>query len=680
MRSSYKKYFKYLFLLTLVCGSFRVSASIVNGTIDQTNHNAQVCENAPCTTTSTSPVNFGYFTTSQASPFNVHVTDTELTGFIWGKSFGWAVLNCANTVMNNTPPGGVPGSGCNTTNGEFKVHNDNNGNLYGWAWGEDTGWINFNSIVNCDADNNGFIDVVCDGDNATAVVVDFKVTINSSGQFLGYAWSENHGYIKFDCTSGVNYCVQTDWRPRNTRPQCSDGIDNDADGVTDSADSGCINNGVYDPTDTLEYGGCTYNCNPPPCTINCTPPPCTVNCTPPPCVGAACNPPPPPCTVNCNPPPPPCINCTPPPPPCVNCNPPPPPCINCHTPPPPSCTGALCNPNLPPPVRKAIDTISRILKNKTVNTTAKVVTTGGALVGAVLAFSTAVFSSPLTFSEIFLIPIRLWSLLMAALGLKKRNRPWGIVYDSITKQPLDPAYVVLLDLAGNEVATSITDIDGRYGFLVPAGQYTLIAHKTNYEFPSRKLAGHESDELYADLYESGVITIAEGGVITKNIPMDPLNFDWNEFAKRDQKLMKFYSSRDIWITRFTNILFYFGFTLTTLALIVTPETYNIVTFSVYVVLFALKHTILRPRPFGRLTHKGSGIPLSFAIIRVYAADINREVTKKVADKTGKYYCLIPNGKYYVKIEQKNPDESYSPLYTSAPFEVKNGYINKKFEL
>jgi len=271
-------------------------------------------------------------------------------------------------------------------------------------------------------------------------------------------------------------------------------------------------------------------------------------------------------------------------------------------------------------------------------------------------------------------------LLLAALGLKKRNRPWGIVYDSVTKQPLDPAYVILLDLAGNEVTTSITDIDGRYGFLVPAGQYTMIAHKTNYEFPSRKLAGHESDELYTDLYESGIIIVAEGGVITKNIPMDPLNFDWNEFAKRDQKLMKFYSTRDIWITRFTNILFYFGFALTTLAIIVNPTTYNIVTFSVYIVLFALKHTILKPRPFGRLTRKGSGIPLSFAVVRVFSADIDREVTKKVADKTGKYYCLVPNGRYYVKIEQKNTDESYSPIYTSAPFEVKNGYINKKFEI
>ncbi len=35
-------------------------------------------------------------------------------------------------------------------------------------------------------------------------------------------------------------------------PQCSDTVDNDGDGVIDARDPGCINNGVYDPTDDDE--------------------------------------------------------------------------------------------------------------------------------------------------------------------------------------------------------------------------------------------------------------------------------------------------------------------------------------------------------------------------------------------------------------------------------------------
>jgi hypothetical protein len=89
---------------------------------------------------------------------------------------------------------------------------------------------------------------------------------------------------------------------------------------------------------------------------------------------------------------------------------------------------------------------------------------------------------------------------------------------------------------------------------------------------------------------------------------------------------------------------------------------------------------LKPRAFGNIKEIGTKNPLSFAIIRVFFAGGDHEVIYKVADKTGKYYCLVPNGKYYTKIEIKNPDESYSLVHTSEPIEVKNGYINKKFEV
>ncbi len=690
MKVIYKTYLKYLFLFILLCGSFTVSASIISGTIDQTNRNAQVCENILCSITSTSPVNFGFFTdppTTNASSYIVHVTDTQLTGFIWGKSFGWVVLNCLDTT-----------SGC-ASNPQLRVANDNNGHLSGYAWGQTSGWINFGPFLNS---------------------VTSPISINSSGEFNGYAWSQNHGWIKFDC-SDSNYCVKTDWRPRNTRPQCSDGIDNDTDSAIDSNDSGChtdgnsSNSGSYDPTDNSEVtggpGGCTVNCDPPTfCELNpsdpsCLPPPfCSTHPTDPSCLafcvthpndsscrnphdggggvhicsnnfdddgdglvdlddpGCANDPngdsenPPTFCSLHPND---------------AICNPPNNFCAIHPTD--PSCVGST-------PIKTPIDKISGLNGKEIAKIAVPIIVATGALSGVLLSFLTSIFASPLTFSEIFLIPLRLWSLFLAALGIKKRNRPWGTVYDSVTKQPLDPAYVMLTDLQGKEVSTSITDISGRYGFLVPPGQYRMIANKTNYTFPSKKLQTQISDEVYQDLYFGDIIDIAEGQVITKNIPMDAINFDWNEFAKRKQDLVKFYSRRDIWITRISNILFALGFAVTTVAVLVSPKIYNIITFAVYVLIFILKHTILKPRPFGTLVYKGTSVPLAFAIVRVYTVGSDREVIKKVSDRTGKYYCLVPNGAYYVKIEVKNNDGSYSSAYTSTPFEVKDGFLRKKFEI
>jgi hypothetical protein len=512
------------------------------------------------------------------------------------------------------------------------VTNTSSGVLGGYAWGENSGWINF-------APTNG------------------GVTINSTGQFAGYAWAQNYGWIKFDC-SVTNACLVTDWRPLSVR----------GSGTTSGSSS---TSSTTSPSET----------------------------TP--------TPPAPPEEI----PPAPIVEEVPPTPPVEDI--PQTPLVDTPFPP---AVDTLINSisnitqnfyssvsqtfgykldtnlvivkdivnktskNLVLNLSKTKNKISEIESTPVVNITSKVVTTTGAISGASISIASVLFANPLSFSELFLIPFRIWSLILAAFGIKKRNVPWGTVYDSTTKQPLDPAYVILQDLSGNEIATSITDLDGRYGFLVPPGKYRMIANKTNYEFPSKKLSGKTEDELYPELYFNEIIDVVEGGVISKNIPMDSLKFDWNEFAKKDQNLMKFFSKRDLWIFRVSNILFAFGFFVTIVAVIGSPAFYNIAILAVYVTLFVLKKTILKPRAYGYIQQKETKDILSFAILRVFFVDSSNEIIHKVADKTGKYYCIIGNGKYYVKIEKKNADESYTLVHTSEPIEVKNGYLNKRFEV
>ena len=50
------------------------------------------------------------------------------------------------------------------------------------------------------------------------------------------------------------------------------------------------------------------------------------------------------------------------------------------------------------------------------------------------------------------------------------------------------------------------------------------------------------------------------------------------------------------------------------------------------------------------------------------------------DKNGKYFCLIPNGNYYVKIEKKNSNGDYTHVLTSEPIEIKKGYLDINFEV
>jgi len=320
--------------------------------------------------------------------------------------------------------------------------------------------------------------------------------------------------------------------------------------------------------------------------------------------------------------------------------------------------------------KKIVESPAGSVVTKTITTVG--VVGGGVAVTSVLAINgTAV-------ADILLLPFRLWGLLLSALGLKKRNRPWGTIYDSVTKQPLDPAYVTLKKLHSKEENTSITDLDGRYGFLTSPGKYIITVNKTNYVFPSKKMHGKTEDILYSNLYFGEEIKIDKAGtIISKNIPLDPIKFDWNEFAKNKKKLMKFYSQREKMIKIMTDWIFRIGFVISIISLFLVAAPYNLIILGLYLLLTAFRKFGLKQRAIGALTEK-NGDPLSFAVIRVFDSELKVEITNKVANKIGRYYCLVNNGKYYVKIEKKNNDESYTEILTSEVFKVENGIINKNF--
>lgn len=646
-------------------------ASTTLGTIDPNNtgHYKALIENSGLGAANT--INFGAFTI-QASK-NITVSSSELRGYAWGDGVGWIVVNCLDTS-----------SGCSSTNSNFKVANDGSGNLSGYAWGENTGWINFGPFSNATTSrvkiSNGL----------------FGGTIASAG----YAWAQNFGWIKFDCSSAAS-CVETDWRPvtppggggggptGGTAMACNDHLDNDGDGLIDyPSDTGCSGPLDNDETNTI--------IPPDTCATNpslCVPPPdiCVTNpslCTPPPTPTCATNPalcpPPVDCTTNpslCVPPPDTCATnpslCTPPPTFCQqnptdpSCTtpPPPPPTTGCSTDP------AGCVPTTPTtPTGGTIKTLSASFGGRLASFV-------GLAAVPIASAATYFMLNPFSFVDIGLWIARLWSLFLVFLGIKKKSNPWGTVYDSVTKQPIDPAYVVLYDMEGKEIATSITDIEGRYGFAVPAGTYTIVANKTNFEFPSKKLAGKTEDELYRDLYFGGPITVTEeGGIIAKNIPLDALNFDWNEYAKGEQHRLRHFHRQDVLIARISNVFFVFGFIVTGVSVLVSPTVFNVSLMSLYILIAVARIIGLQSHPKGSVKDFVTGTALPFSIVRVYSNTTHQEVLKRVADQMGKFYALVANGDYRVTVDRKNPDATYTSNYIPDPVPVRHGYLKEEFRI
>lgn len=156
------KYIK-LSILSLSLALCTASAAVDAGHIDSVSHYVKVCHDVSCS--SYGNINFLPTQTSTSSP--VVITDTSITGYLWGDELGW--INLAPT-----------GAGVTV--------DPNTGMLYGTAFSQSAGWINFRPT------NGG-------------------VSINSNGEFVGFAWNGGQygGWIKFDCSVSAS-CVKTDWR------------------------------------------------------------------------------------------------------------------------------------------------------------------------------------------------------------------------------------------------------------------------------------------------------------------------------------------------------------------------------------------------------------------------------------------------------------------------------------
>jgi hypothetical protein len=303
----------------------------------------------------------------------------------------------------------------------------------------------------------------------------------------------------------------------------------------------------------------------------------------------------------------------------------------------------------------------------------------GALVGWG-AFAAMAVPGATSASGLLLALKRLWDMLLVALNVRKR-RPWGVVYDSVTKRPLDPAAIVLIDEQGKELHTSYTDFDGRYGFLVSPGTYHLRVTKNDYAFPSTRLAGKTGDELYTNLYFGGPVTVtAEGATILNNIPLDPLDFDFKEVARQNTKTFRYYSESMRVFAFLMLWLFRLGFVFALYAAITTPTFLDLGLVVLYSIVGVLRLSGFGPRPFGFLTDSHTGNPLAYAIVTIREATMPQDTVRTVADRLGRYYALVTNGRYVVDIAKKQENESYVEVYTSPVLQVKRGVVAQDFRV
>jgi len=250
------------------------------------------------------------------------------------------------------------------------------------------------------------------------------------------------------------------------------------------------------------------------------------------------------------------------------------------------------------------------------------------------------------FSQIFLY-LRFLFTQPLMLFRRRKRKAWGVVYNSLTKLPLDLVIMRLIDVnTGRIVQSRVTDKDGRYAFLVEPGKYKIEINQPNFKYPSAFLSSFKEDYPFADLYHGEIIDVQEkGSSVTPNIPMDPAG----ETMSAKKILQK------IIFRRFQHTFSVVSLLLSFVFFYISPSILTGVLCEVQIVFYFLFLRLAypkRPKSWGIVYDEKTKQPLRDAIVRVFDEQYNKLLETQITDNKGRYSFLVGKNAYYVMSEKK----------------------------
>lgn len=269
-----------------------------------------------------------------------------------------------------------------------------------------------------------------------------------------------------------------------------------------------------------------------------------------------------------------------------------------------------------------------------------------------------------------IIIVKISSLIPHLLRRKKKQYHWGTVFDSLTKQPIDPAIISLRSQSlGFIPKTAITNFEGHFGFLVDAGKYLLSAKKSDYVFPSKILAGKLKDGERENLYFGDEIEIKDPALIHADIPMDPVRFNWNQANKP----IKYHPLR-ILLKNQTLLLFsWIGLGLSLLTYILHSTPTNLLFLLLYIVILFSSAFTTRHKKWGTVFDKKTRTvqPLTTVQVVRILDDKELEGPRCLTDHLGRYFFIVGPGTHFIQV-YKEENGVRTVLKKTDRFTIKRG--------
>jgi len=243
-------------------------------------------------------------------------------------------------------------------------------------------------------------------------------------------------------------------------------------------------------------------------------------------------------------------------------------------------------------------------------------------------------------------------LAFPSILIREEKKPWGLVFDKNNRKPI--AFAIVRVYEGEKVTQEkTTDIQGRYGFAMGEGEYTLeVVH-----------------EAYMDFKEEVKIKAELEGKVNRDIGM--------ESKVKEKKTIKAWWAEQKGkaketFPKFSRYCYVFGFLFSIGATILSPIGYNFVVIGFYVILGIVYLLQGLKRGWGRVyeeADKKKGI--GYAFVRLFDSLENKMVNVEMSDEKGRYMFTVEKEGIYNLVASKSgykyPSEKEKGKIVEAPY-------------
>lgn len=239
------------------------------------------------------------------------------------------------------------------------------------------------------------------------------------------------------------------------------------------------------------------------------------------------------------------------------------------------------------------------------------------------------------------IIVQLFLSILGILGFRRKGKPTGYLYDSVTKEPISQGIVRIFNENNELVWTDVTNHNGYFETVeVPSGEYSIKVMAKDYDFPSKIVFG-KKDFPFENVYQGQEFYTSSGVIPDFSIPMDLRKM--GEFRRIFNQLA--FGSKILWKTLYF-VFFVFGFIFSIYALITNRIWYNYIILLLYIpsLLIFFASFLGNREKFG-IVKDIKGKRLEGITLGLKEREFGKLVSKRVTDSHGRYRFFVNKGSY-----------------------------------